>query len=386
MSASPALAIGDDGRVWLRFRRLNRGPAKAKGQFHRYWTEDVTSLTEQGWKPCQSLPGSTGRLSVFSRILPLADGSLAVAYSGDQRESSNYHQPIRDYALVSVVAKPEGQPGVPELTEYKAPEGPPKAKAWDVAREKAQVEAARSHRITVDGKSLRIVRGDLHRHTELSWDVGPGNDGSILDFYRYMIDVASMDFGALTDHQGGGHYAYHWWLTEKTADMFYLAPRFVPLYGYERSVTYPNGHRNVFHSYRGVPVFAFQIKLDQAGVFPGVSANNVLEDDTKLLYQYLKKTGGVAISHTSATNMGTDWRDNDPEVEPVVEIYQGARNSSEVLGGPRVHDISTMRPDQAPGGFQAAGMVWNALAKGYRLGMTSSSDHGSTHISYSGDS
>jgi hypothetical protein len=28
-------------------------------------------------------------------------------------------------------------------------------------------------------------------------------------------------------------------------------------------------------------------------------------------------------------------------------------------------------------------MVWNALAKGYRLGTTSSSDHGSTHISYS---
>ncbi len=271
----------------------------------------------------------------------------------------------------------------PELAAYEAPEPPPKAKTWDAAREKAQVEAARAHRISIDGKSLRIVRGDLHRHTELSWDVGPGNDGSILDFYRYMIDVASMDFGALTDHQGGGHYAYHWWLTEKSADMFYLAPRFVPLYGYERSVSYPNGHRNVLHSYRGVPIFTFQVKLDQAGVFPGVSANNVLENDTKLLYQYLKKTGGVAISHTSATDMGTDWRDNDPEIEPVVEIYQGARNSSEVLGGPRVHDISTMRPDQAPGGFQAAGMVWNALAKGYRLGMTSSSDHGSTHISYS---
>ena len=30
-------------------------------------------------------------------------------------------------------------------------------------------------------------------------------DGSFLDFYRYMIDVAEMDFGALTDHQGGGH-------------------------------------------------------------------------------------------------------------------------------------------------------------------------------------
>ena len=236
----------------------------------------------------------------------------------------------------------------------------------------------------IDGKPHQIVRGDLHRHTELSWDVGPGNDGSWLDFYRYMIDVAAMDFGGMTDHQGGGHYAYHWWLTEKSADMYYLAPRFVPLYGYERSVKFPNGHRNVFHSSRGVPIFAFQLKLDQTGVFPGVASGDVVDNDTKLLYEYLRKTGGIAISHTSATDsMGTDWRDNDPEIEPVVEIYQGARNSSETLGGPRVHDIANLKPEQAPGGFQAAGMVWNALAKGYRLGNTSSSDHGSTHISYS---
>ena len=80
--------------------------------------------------------------------------------------------------------------------------------------------------------------------------------------------------------------------------------------------------------------------------------------------------------------MGTDWRDNDPVVEPVVEMYQGARNSSETLGAPRVHSADEP-PDKAPGGFQQAGLVWNAYAKGYRLGMTSSSDHGSTHISYS---
>src|SRR6185369_1241978 len=171
------------------------------------------------------------------------------------------------------------------------------------------------------------------RHTELSWDVGPGNDGSYLDFYRYSIDVAEMDFGAVTDHQGGGQYAYHWWLTEKSADMYYLAPRFVPMYGYERSVRFPNGHRNVFHAYRGVPIFAFQIRLDEVGVFPGVSAGAVTDNDTKLLYDYLRKTGGLAISHTSTTSsMGTDWRDNDPWVEPVVEIYQGARNSAEAKG------------------------------------------------------
>ena len=33
--------------------------------------------------------------------------------------------------------------------------------------------------------------------------------------------------------------------------------------------------------------------------------------------------------------MGTDWRDNDPAVEPIVEIYQGDRMSYEHEGAPR---------------------------------------------------
>jgi hypothetical protein len=383
VTAMPALAIGADGRVWLRFRRQNRGIAGTARRVTKYWTEGVSYLTERGWSKPVTLAGSTGRTSVFSRILPLADGGLAIAYSSDQRNVANYHQPIHDQVLVWSLAKPEDRPAMPELEPYQAPQPPKHAQVWDTAGEQAEVAAVRDYRTTIDGQEHRIVRGDLHRHTELSWDVGPGNDGSFLDFYRYMIDVASMDFGGMTDHQGGGQYAYHWWLIEKSADLYHLAPRFVPLYSYERSVNYPNGHRNVFHAYRGVPIFAFQIKLDQTGVFPGIGTKDVLIDDTKLLYQYLHQTGGLAISHTSGTDMGTDWRDNDPEIEPVVEIYQGARNSYEVIGAPRVHDISTMRPDQSPGGYEAAGMVWNALAKGYRLGNTSSSDHGSTHISYS---
>ena len=49
---------------------------------------------------------------------------------------------------------------------------------------------------TIDGVEHRIVRGDLHRHTELSWDVGPGNDGSYLDFYRYsrvIVDLGEIE-------------------------------------------------------------------------------------------------------------------------------------------------------------------------------------------------
>ena len=75
--------------------------------------------------------------------------------------------------------------------------------------------------------------------------------------------------------------------------------------------------------------------------------------------------------------MGTDWRDNDPEVEPVVEIYQGHRHNYEHFGAPRSPTEATQI-----GGYQPAGFIWNALEKGYRLGFESSSDHVSTHLSY----
>ena len=97
-----------------------------------------------------------------------------------------------------------------------------------------------------------------------------------------------------------------------------------------------------------------------------------------MLYDYLKEHGGLCASHTSATTMGTDWRDVNPEYEPMVEIFQGHRNSSEHLGAPRV----ARRPNEALGGWKPLGLVWNALAMQYKLGFQASSDHISTHISY----
>ncbi|HUE17917.1 MAG TPA: hypothetical protein VMR25_27425 [Planctomycetaceae bacterium] len=382
-TAMAALACGQDGRIWLRFRHMVFAqPLRARPRGQKGWVESITTLSPKGWTPAIDLAASAGRISVFSRILPAQDGSLWVGYSSDARTPRNYHRPIQDVALITNVPAPPAEIGVPQLSTYQAPDAPAGIPPWNASREAKQVERIRAQRVSIGGVPQRIVRGDLHRHTEMSWDVGPGNDGSYLDFYRYMIDVASMDFGSLTDHQGGGHYAYWWWLTQKSADMYFLPPRFVPLYGYERSVVFPNGHRNVFHASRGVPVFPFQLKLDQTGVFPGIGTGQVVTNDTKLLYEFLSRTGGLAISHTSGTSsMGTDWRDNDPSIEPVVEMYQGARNSYETLDAPRVHGRNE-KPDSAPGGFQQAGLVWKAYAKGYRLGTISSSDHGSTHISY----
>ena len=52
------------------------------------------------------------------------------------------------------------------------------------------------------------------------------------------------------------------------------------MYGYERSVPYPNGHRNVIWAERGHRT----LKVPQ--VFPKLMA-----DDTANLYAYLRETG-----------------------------------------------------------------------------------------------
>jgi hypothetical protein len=79
--------------------------------------------------------------------------------------------------------------------------------------------------------------------------------------------------------------------------------------------------------------------------------------------------------------MGTDWRDNDPDLEPIVEIFQGARTSAEHEGAPL--SPTERRTELHAGGYRPAGYVWNAWAKGYKLGVQASSDHVSTHTSYS---
>jgi len=81
--------------------------------------------------------------------------------------------------------------------------------------------------------------------------------------------------------------------------------------------------------------------------------------------------------HTSGTNMGTDWRDNDPLVEPVVEIYQGDRQNYEMPGAPR-----TNSENDSIGGWRPKGFVNLALEMGYKLSFQASSDHISTHMSY----
>jgi hypothetical protein len=197
--------------------------------------------------------------------------------------------------------------------------------------------------------------------------------------WRYAIDVAALDWIGNTDHDNGGGREYTWWLTQKYSDAYHVANAFTPMFSYERSVQYPMGHRNCVFAKRGVRTLPRLAEPDQVKRVGGVHA-----DDTKMLYRYLKELDGICASHTSATNMGTDWRDNDPLLEPLVEIYQGDRNNYEYEDAPRSgHDPQGNKLPVSIGGWQPKGFVINALKdKGYRLGFQSSSDHISTHISY----
>jgi hypothetical protein len=245
----------------------------------------------------------------------------------------------------------------------------PAAKAApEVDAERAAIVTLRSARLQLPAGRFQLMRGEFHRHTEFSPDGGA--DGPLIDAYRYLIDAAGMDWGGCCDHDNGSGREYAWWLQQKLTDAYHLGGSYVPMFSYERSVVYPEGHRNVIFVQRGIRPLPRLLR--SAPDSPPNSA-----PDTQMLYRYLRQYSGVAASHTSGTGMGTDWRDNDPVLEPAVEIYQGERQNYEMPGAPR-----TITEDYAIGAYRPLGFVSNALKKGYRLGFESSSDHISTHISY----
>ena len=381
---SPAIQIDGNGVAWVFFRhRTPRVLDTISDHWSYYATWEMWGVPYSGggWGRPVYFPDSAGRLDVRSGFSVASDGSIVAAWPTDGRD---YEHMIAGHADVYVGKVPTlAAEGAPRLR----PREQPDISVYPIhPNEKRDLETIRNYRIQAEGKTYSIYRGDTHRHTEFSMD--GINDGSLLQAYRYAIDAAGLDFYANSEHNflGGPDVEYHDFLLQQMADNFHLPGSFVPLFAYERSVTFPNGHRNILFAKRGVRPFPVS-REEFGGGFP-FSLDYVTDQfanpdpvGTKDLYAYLKENGGISIPHTSSSaRMGTDWRDNDPEVEPLVEIYQGDRYSAEYEGAPR--GAVSSNPSSSPGGFQSAGLVWNAWAKGYKLGVQAASDHVSTHISF----
>ncbi len=359
----PRLALDDRGRVWLLFRRHPLTSASGER-----WVSFATYYDGNRWAQEIPIPQSYNLLDNRPALVALPGKGLLVVYSTDYREAGS--RTARDNNICAALLSVPDAPRAPQLVavspERRGQGAPPVHR-----REAEEVARVRTFRVHLGGKTYRLLRGEFHRHTELSshrdWD------GPFAELWRYGLDVAAMDWIGPGDHDYGWGREYPWWLTQKQTEMYHHPPLFVPVHSYERSVPYPSGHRNVIFPRRGIRALPRYGPRQNLYGTPEKGA-----PDIKNLYAYLKYFGGICASHTSATGMGTDWRDNDPLVEPVVEIYQGHRQSYEEPGAPK----AAKSAEESIQGYHPEGFVWNALAKGFRLGFESSSDHVSTHTSY----
>ena len=354
----PALVLDGAGNPWVFFRTRTNLPreTKERGPFRALWRMEATTFRNGRWSPMMEFPLGYGRIDNAAAPIRRRDGSVAVAYVTDGRTWPGGRPGRQDVRFAQIPAGPSA--AAPALAAFTPPEENLPASH---PNEAADVARVRRYRATVGGNTWRIVRGDIHRHTDISWD---GNrDGSLDDSYRYALDAAAFDYLGVCDHQAGESIPYNWWRIQKAVDMYTIRDRFAPIYSYERSLKWPNGHRNVFFAARGNPILEIPVR-EASG-----------EDGAKNLFAYLRKFGGVTSPHTSATGAGTDFRDLDPEVQPLVEIYQGYRSNYETSNAPRAAARKELTRF-------SAGLVWNAWAKGAKLGVQSSSDHVSTHISY----
>ena len=357
----PRVCFDSAGCLWLLYRRH----ATQAGAGER-WVTCATHLGAGGWSAAVPLANSANILDNRPALVPLSEG-LLVVHSTDGRAAGTQGAKRND--LYCSVLQSAGPAGPPEPVAR--PAAPAKA-APVHPNEPADLARIRAHRAEIGGRTYQLLRGEFHRHTELT--AHQDMDGTLEEMWRYGLDVASMDWIGNGDHDNGYGVEYLWWMVQKQTDIFHHAPRFCPMFTYERSRSYPSGHRNAMFARRGIRPLP-QAPGGKEQVFGTPERGS---PDVQAFYAYLRHFDGICASHTSGTGMGTDWRDNDPGVEPVVEIFQGCRQSYEYEGAP----ATAKDPKDSIGGYQPAGFIWNALKKGYKLGFESSSDHYSTHISY----
>ena len=327
----PAPAAAADGKLWLFFRQ----------QLTANWLRvGVTSWENGQWSEPKFLVNSEGRID--QRVVTAVEegGSIAACYPAGSAHNVIYFRRFEGGRAAS------------------ADRAPKLVAAADVA---SGAPAAIRPRHQFSG--FQLVWGDLHRHTDISEDGGI-KDGSLTDTMRYAMDAAGLDFIGITDHTRYLPRRYNLWRLQKVTDLFYAPGFFSPLHAYERSQFSPWGHRNVVNLTRNyVPVPASYETGDQ-----GVDPNG--------LFAALRGKSAITIPHTSAwTNKQVSWDYYDPDIERLVEIYQGLRSTYEYNGAPDPRNQAVYEKD-------SPNFVWNALQRGHKLGFIASSDHNSTHISF----
>ena len=214
---------------------------------------------------------------------------------------------------------------------------------------------AETNPVVCSPRAEPVYWGMIHGHTEMSDGIG-----NMDRYYHQLKNEVRLDFGALSDHD-------HRW---ETPDRYFLATAaaakrwhepgvFTTFLGYEWAKWRKNGDgdRNVYYREDDRPMYR-----SDDGDYPAPPD----------LFRALRAAGEKAIvipHHTGHGGNFCDWKDHDPEIERLVEIFQ-VRGSFECAAedGNPVPEINTQVPPYK------GGYVRNALAMGWRVGFTAGGD------------
>lgn len=217
--------------------------------------------------------------------------------------------------------------------------------------------------------------GDLHFHT-----INSDGAGSLEWNYKYAKDINILDFASSTEHdvcwENVGDFwqtpymkAVGWDIVKKAVNKFNEDGRFVTLLAYEYTHDfeskgkYGDGHYCVY--YNTVDDAPFYSNLDEKS------------DRIFKLWQLLKdwkNMSGFDVftvpHHLIDPRLGWNSDYYDPEMVPLVEVYQG-RGSSEM----RNEDGNPIRFTGPYGELTEKGhSVQDALSMGYRMGLIAGTD------------
>jgi hypothetical protein len=225
--------------------------------------------------------------------------------------------------------------------------------------------------VTAGAPPLRLFFGELHAHTELSYDAR----GEVDEFYEFARDTAGLDFASITDHMAGainrtgdpGHASTspalsydtmprRWAATVEAARRFHAPGRFVTFVGFEADSVGPANHRNLYW------------KSDDPEPYDMAGREH---DTVERFNTWCKGRDVLVVPHHPAIwwNPGPvsprgacRFEEGPADKQPIVEIYS-KHGTSEHPGNHR-----PLR-GQAAGGF-----VWDMLEAGHRFGFVAGSD------------